>query len=426
MKSTRILFIFLILQVTAVFIIGFTHQKPTINDSIEYEYAASNMLNFNILYSGNMSDQLDFRLYTKRTLGYPIFMLFQHQNTVIVNFIQSLIVLLNFLLGISLIKIFTNKRRVFMLFSIGYTLHLSLLIHSQFILSDLLFTSIITLIAQVFYSKTDSPKNKIWIISILWTAAVVVKPVLLPSVFLAPLLIVWLLVRTKKWRLSLMLPLLIITIASAINYQNIKKAEYSSISTINLAQYNAKLTIAKKYGYDSAQSFVSSDALRIPRTIHDYAAYKTNARNLGTQAILDNLFSYLQVHTLGTIKMILDPGRFELYTFFNEPTNSTSLTEMIFSREWTKLVSKMKENILLFILFLVLLLISVLKVIGAAISLKEWKKHLFLISITLYFLILTGPVGAARFFLPASIIYLVMAALGWDNILNFFQKRSKR
>lgn len=426
MKAIRNIFILIIIVTNLAIGLSLVGNKPVINDSTEYLQSANNLLKNNTLYSGDLNKPLDYRLYTKRTIGYPVFITLSHRNHYVIRIAQCLLIFLNFYIGLLLIKHFSNKRQVFIVFGIGYALHFALIFHTGFVLSDLLLTSIITLASLCFISKRESLKNKVVVLSILWAASVLIKPVMLPSLIFVPIVFVWLKVKRQKWYLSLALPLTVVLISSLYNHSFVNQYEYSSISTINLAQYNAKLTISKKYGFDSAQRFVEAKELAIPRSIEQYDYYKKNATRFGTKAILENPFAYIKVHTLGMVKMLLDPGRFELYTCFGEQTNTLSLTELLFAGDFKSIVYQLKKNPALLALFLILLCIATLKFFVALVSIKHWKKHLFHTILILYFLVITGPVGAARFFLPVSVIYLVMASEGFSNVLNLFQKGSKR
>jgi hypothetical protein len=277
-----------------------------------------------------------------------------------------------------------------------------------------------------YYDTKNTTSIKLITLSLLWALGLLLKPVLLPTIVLSPLLFLYFSTRKKqRGSVSLLLPLLIFILGGAINYINTKNFEYSSISTINLGQYNAKLTIAKAYGFDSAQSYVSKSEFATPRSSTQYSDYKTGVKALAISTIIDNLAAYTAVHIAGSLKMLVDPGRFELYTFFNEPTADSSLTEMIYAQRWNEIKSILTQRPLLFILFVSLFAIALLKLLIAAFSLARIKKLTFILLITAYFVAIAGPVGAARFMLPVSVIYLILVCEGADFALHFFQKSTK-
>ena len=163
----------------------------------------------------------------------------------------------------------------------------------------------------------------------------------------------------------------------------------------------------------------------VPRTQNEYLDYKKTLQSLATETIFTNWPSYLKIHLLGSVKMILDPGRYELYTFLGVTPSAFSLTEMIYAKDWQKLNRFMFSNIGVLGVFVILFLINLFKVFVFIFSLKELRKYWFFGLIFLYFLAIVGPVGAARFMLPISIVYLVFCSVGWVRLLDFFQKRSK-
>jgi len=421
----RNVFLLVLLVCISLFVSRFSHPYTNTNDGEEYTYAAHNLLHHNTLYSGNLDAELDYRLFSKRTIGFPLVLLFQHISPYLFAVFQTLLVLLNFFIGLLLLKHYTLKRLAFLLYSIGFVTQLAFLLHVGFVLSDLFLASLVSVLVLIYHTSKSSFKVKTIAISILWASALLVKPVLLPTAWLSPLVFVFLLVKHKKAESFTLLPFLAFVVFSFLNYTSTNSFEYSSISTINLTQYNAKLTIAKKYGYDSAQQFVNTPSLAVPRTEAEYSSYLVNAKEMGIKTILENLTAYTQVHILGCVKMIVDPGRFELYTFFNEKTNETSLTEMLFGRNWQEIKQSLSANYWLVFVLLLSTLFSLLKLLGFVFCLRSWKQMKFLLFTIAYFVVITGPVGAARFFLPVSILFIVCSAIGWSNILQSFQKGSK-
>lgn len=422
----RKMFYLLLLLCSGLFVASVASPSPITNDGEEYLYASHNLLQNNTLYAGDVSKKtLDFRLFSKRTVGLPIVLLFQYQNRVLISAFQCLLSIVIFFVGLQLLRNFTEKRLATQFYATGFIFSISLFLHIGFVLSDVLLTAIITTMALLYYCKINSLHHRTIALCLLWTFAILVKPILLPTLPFSILLFIYFIFKKKKIMYSTLILPLVVLVFSVINYTSTGKLEYSSISTINLAQYNAKLTIAKKYGYDSAQLFVESESLDIPHTKSEYDRYSREAKNLGIDAISQNVWTYAQVHTLGILKMILDPGRFELYTFFKEKTNETSLTEMLYAKNWRALKKSLFADFTLVGMLLLGTIFSLLKLFGTLLNLANWKKSAFLYLIIAYFLIITGPVGAARFFLPVSIVFLVCSVQGWLSFLHFFQKSSK-
>lgn len=413
----------IILTITGLLTYKYTQTRVHINDSEEYINYSHNIVNYNTAYAGNFYSPKDFRLFAKRTPGYPAYIIMQWSTPATIYLSQALLVLFLYFLGFALVKKWKNKCSVFYIYSVGFALQVTLFLHVGFIMSDLLLAATLTLGTLVFYSQS---KDKVKLLSILWLLAVLIKPVMLPSLVLIPILFVWLILKSKKIHLSLWLPVVTVVCISWVNFQQTHKFEYSSISTINMAHYNAKLTIASAYGYDSAQQFSSAICSKIPSNQTEYNTYISRAKEEGVSTILNHLPTYAKIHTLGAIKMLFDPGRFELYTFFNQPTSSVSLTEKIYAGDWCGLFENLKKGGLLLVALFLFGLVQFLKVMGSVFAIKDMRKHYFLMLLFVYFVGLSGPIGAARFFVPISVLFTVFSAIGWSIILEFFQKRTKR
>jgi hypothetical protein len=423
--SIKNLFILIIACSILAIAISLTKAEPVVNDSVEYQNLADNLTLNNLYFSGNAKTDVDYRLFSKRTPGYAIFLAFQ-KNKVSLLIAQVLCYLLLVILGLKLLPEFTKtqfSKKMYLVFVLFTPV---LLFHSQLKLSDLLL-SIITLICiTIWFENRVQVKNKWRMIFVFWAIGLLVKPVLLPSLLLLPFIALYLLFKSKTFTKLLVLPVVVWASVCFINFNNTSVFEYSSISTINLAHYNAKLTIASKYGNDSAQHFTDSKIYLIPTLPQTYRTYLSNLNTAAKDAILQNFPTYLKIQTMGMAKMLVDPGRWELYTYFNQNTADGSLTELLYARNWTELNAKMQSNKALFYTFVLLLIINLLKVLGIAFSfLRPTKQWFVLATISAYFLAITGPIGAARFMLPATILSIVLSVYGWNLLLNFFQKRSK-
>ncbi|MDB4162102.1 hypothetical protein N9772_07030 [Bacteroidia bacterium] len=426
--AKRFIFSLSLLMIALVATIAYHYYKPAppLNDTIEYQYAADNLLKNNILYGGNPNQPVDFRLYSKRTLGYPVFLLFQQQNEHLVLMSSVLLYVLLFFLGLHILSLFIRKKAAFLSYILLFLLHIAFTVHTTFQMADLLVAAAVTSIVLVYYSPNTTTYQKVFYISLLWGLGLFLKPVFLPSLLLIPVILIYLKRVTAKWHYWLLVPLAVWTTGCAVNYSSSGVFEYSSISTINLGQYNAKLTVANMDGVDAASNFAHSEAFSIPRTLPQYVHYKQGVRKEAITAVQDNPLAYAKVHLAGMIKMVLDPGRFEIYTFFGMNDHKVSLTELLYSGDWDRVEEVMCKNKVVLFAFLALLFVGILRVVLVSFSLKRVKEIFFMLCITTYFVVITGPVGAARFMLPVGVLYLVLAAIGTQRILAFFQKRSKR
>ena len=420
--------IFMLIVLSGVLIVfsSLILPEPKINDSTEYIQLSKNLLHNNLHYAGATNADKDFRLFSKRTLGFPLFIAFQKTTTAL--FVaQLLLYLLLVMLGFKVLNFLSTKQTSAWFYLLFVLFSPLILFHVVFILSDLMLAVVVLIAAVIGLEKNVKPKHKLNLIFTLWAVALLIKPVILPSIFLIPLVVLFIKHRLRIWSFASILPFMVWFMVSAENYYNTGVYEYSSISTINLAHYNAKLTIASKYGNDSAQQFTESKIYSIPTNSATYREYLNNLNAAAKNAILQNIPTYIKVQLLGMVKMVIDPGRWELYTYFKQNTADGSLTELLFARKWNELNSKMQANQALFYTFLFLLTTNLLKIIGIIFSFFKPNKYWFmLLAICAYFTVITGPIGAARFMLPAAILSIVLSVYGWTVALDFFQKRSKR
>jgi hypothetical protein len=392
--------------------------KTSFRDSEEYLFAAQNIKTSGVLYAGDETKDRDYRLYSKRPLAYPLLLAINPYSTRIVQ------VLLVLLMGFGSIALLRKQRyslqklRVFLWL---FLLTPLLLLHPGFILADFVFSCAILFFffGLLYYGLFK------WNVIFWWCIAALMKPVLFPTVLLwVVALFVSLFLKKTRW-LKLSIPILLVIGVFARNFKKTGVAEYSSISSINLAYYNAKLTLTNKFGMDSADRFIDDACFATPRNKEDYKEYASHLKERATSVITGNMVSYLKVHFLGTVKMILDPGRFEIYHFLGM-NEEASLTELLFSGNLKKLYDNLLLNPLAFGLYLLFLVVSVVKLIGfflAFTTKSSWKNPLMLLGLLFigYFVGVTGPIGAGRFMLPVILIYNVLAVEG----LYRFKKSSK-
>ena len=424
-KGLKLAFTMIFCLACFVFVLSVDVLHPETNDSVEYQNAAQNLLKNNILYSGQINESIDYRLFSKRTAGYPLFLIFQNNVSWIAGIASVFLLMLNYFLGLGMLSALSKKTKSSHAYSWLFLLNVPLFLQTSFVMADLLLATIINLAAFVYCQSRILSSKKIKDLSLLWCLGILVKPIILPSILLSPLIFSYLWVKQNKLYFSSLFPCFVFFLVSFFNQQQTGIFEYSSISTINLGQYNSKLLISEKYGYDSAQSYALRSEFMVPRTQNEYLDYKKTLQSLATETIFTNWPSYLKIHLLGSVKMILDPGRYELYTFLGVTPSAFSLTEMIYAKDWQKLNQFMFSNIGVLGVFVILFLINLFKVFIFIFSLKELREYWFFGLIFLHFLAIVGPVGAARFMLPISILYLVFCSVGWMRLLDFFQKRSK-
>ena len=131
-SGLRLVFVTLFFTTCFVFILSVSVFRPETNDSLEYQKTAKNLVNKNLFYSGDTNETVDYRLFSKRTVGYPVFLVFQNNTTWIVRVASVFLLLLNFFVGLSLLGNLTRKKEASLVFSFLYLLNVPLLLHILF------------------------------------------------------------------------------------------------------------------------------------------------------------------------------------------------------------------------------------------------------------------------------------------------------
>lgn len=397
------------------------HKTNNLRDSTEYLYCADNLQNNHVVYSGDYSknQSIDYRLISKRSIGYPLIVIFCLKQLLLIKLTQFFVVLLSWLVGLFIIKRFTISRKPFIIYSILFISTLSINIFSHYIMADLWLTVLVGIIILCLYHKS------IWWAGVSWGFALMIKPAILPSVIIALFLIPFYYKKFRFASFSFSIPLIVALVTCYYNHVQTGVFQYSSISTINLAYYNAKLTVHNSFGKDSANNFIEGNIYATPNTKNDYINYHKNLKHKSFGFISENILSYIRVHTIGMVKCFVDPGRFELYTFLGNEDGSESLTELMFSGDYKSITEKIKDNKLGVIILIISLVLGFIKLLGLAMNLKNFKSHFLLYLVVIYFVGLAGPIGASRFLMPAIIPFLILTSFGICFLLNLFQKGSK-
>ena len=160
-KGLKLAFRMIFCSACLVFVlsIGFLH--PETNDSVEYQKAAHNLLKNNLLYAGEISKHCDYRLFSKRTVGYPLFLILQNNRLWVIGIASALLIFLNYFLGLGMLSALSKKTKSSHAYSWLFLLNTPLFLHTSFVMADLLLASIINLAAFVYCQKQTSWPKKI-------------------------------------------------------------------------------------------------------------------------------------------------------------------------------------------------------------------------------------------------------------------------
>jgi len=398
-----------------------------LNDSVEYFQLAKNIKK-GIHYAGDLNDDIDFRLFNKRPLGYPFFYII-NPSPWIRKLIQMGFIFMGIFLGLSIMWRSTKSIEGQKLFLCLALLSFPLFMTGSFAMADLLFMVIVTGIWYYLYVSILY-KHKVYtnVFITLICIGLLIKPILVPVAYFLILPMLYFLFIKKQFQFKWLMPLILVLVYSNYHKKNIGISEYSSISATNLAQYNARWLIASKFGNDSANNFAATHHLGVPRTQSDYATFQSTLKKQGNDAILSHFPEYLKIQVLGMVKFFIDPGAFEIRNFFNQDNNDLALTPLLLHGKWKELKTILGDNYLSLSLILIGLIIGTMRLLGVLLTVFQLKNPQIFSALIIvgYFAVLVGPLGAFRFLIPVYFPVLILTVLGLELGINLLQKRSIR
>jgi uncharacterized membrane protein SpoIIM required for sporulation len=427
----RPFFIFILLLYGATFFFFLYRGTPLTRDSTEYEFAAQNLLRNGHWYAGDPvtwadPERIDFRLFSKRPPGYPLFLLiFSHP--VLLLLAQILASLLGIWLGYRIMlkdKSTPRSTSFWRIAACALLLSPAQFYYSGFVMSDLLLQTFV-LLCLFFYGKWHDEKRSkwLWASSLSICTALLLKPVVLPLAFVLGAVALMLAIRNKRlFYLIYGLPLLVWAGISLQNQSYSGKFEYSSIGAINTVQYNGRVVLSRVWGADSAEKMLEP-YMFIPRSKQAYEHWKTQSNALGKQVLKDHPLSYIKFHLLGSLRMPLDPGRFEWALLKGDPqAEEGGFLNAFSSGGWKGLLLQLRQNPLVFLLILLMAAngLRFLFFLWNAWTSRRNHLHVMATLFIVYFILIAGPIGASRFLLPVLPLIIWGAVAGAEEVMNRF------
>jgi hypothetical protein len=194
--------------------------------------------------------------------------------------------------------------------------------------------------------------------------------------------------------------------------------EFSSIQNLALKNYNLKYFHTYKYGETYALKINNSINTEAEKT-NSYKERQDLVKSLSIDYIKKDWISYSWFHLIGSVRMFFDPGRFDLFNFFNfKKENKIGFLYEINNGGIQGAYNFLKKQPLLILILLpVIFIFNLIKIYGFLIFwIKNYKSTSptlwFVLLIIIYISILTGPGGASRFLVPVIPIYCMIASLG--------------
>lgn len=402
------------------FVLAMNFDGIRIPDSYDYIYQAQNLQEKGSLYAWTFNEELKPDYFTKRTPGYAVFMVVLFQQGWLILLVQNLLSILVLLRVSELILRWTsNKNLAYGLPLILLALQSNQLLYANTLISEVLFQYFVFLaLSELLLHKQEISVKQFALVSLLFGMALLIKPVLL--FFWVPFLVLsaYLAFYRKAWKYllpALVMPSLIL-LWSAHNKTETGWFHYSSISTVNLKDYNTRLTLEAKYGVEEADKQIAA-IQELGEAQGSYAERNRVIKDTCAAIIKSELGTYAKVHFKGMLAMLLDPGRYDYVNFFQITEGESGLMYLLARGDVAGMWDVLKsQSVLVNVFFFLNLFGSLLLLALALLGLWSLRKELYLFLViggfAAYFWVLTGPVGTARYKSILLPLMLVLAAAG--------------
>jgi hypothetical protein len=311
------------------------------------------------------------------------------------------------------------NRSLQLLFIAGICCYPAQMIHANFVMTELLFQSLLFLLFSVVYQFHQHPNWKSsFQIAALLSICLLTKPV---SLFL-PLLVVgmmgWSGIRQPASMRYLVSLVVVGAVFVGICLQNEHATgyfHYSSIKNINQLKYNARYTLINAEGEKYADSVIAN-CIRQANKQPDYGGRLRMMDQQAFEMISAYPVAFLKVYVKGVAAFFIDPGRFDLYHFFAvEEPGTLGLMHEVQVNGMEAISGYMKKAPIILLCLLGLNLCWNIFVTAAFLRFLIQPKisrslRVFIFVFVAYIAAATGPVGVSRYRVPVY-PFLLMGAL---------------
>ena len=200
--------------------------ESSLRDSSEYLMLAKNLAEQSTHYAGDIEEATDMRLFSKRPMGYALFLSIGGLcSNAFIKLIQIFFILLLFVVGLQILRA-VKLSHITGIYSLLFALSLPLYISSQWIMADLLLAVLLALCIYYFIlyqiNGHNSDHKRFFL---LLGLSVLVKPIMLPLCLGVSLFYLIASVFKGKIKLISLFPALVILMVFMMN-------KISSISTL--------------------------------------------------------------------------------------------------------------------------------------------------------------------------------------------------
>lgn len=403
-----------------------------LDDSKEYLFAATNLVEHQTLYASDWNLPEHHDDYSKRPPVYPILLILTSALE------GNYLFLTLFQIGCSLLSIWLVSRVVsesnhdgvpWGLWAMAILLTPGQWMYPSLVMTEIWFQFLLVLLGIALIRALTTYKLKWWLTaSVLIILGFLTKPVL----YLFTIVFLGIGAFAGWKRKKLVIPLIaIIPLMSVVGYMswNESRTGYfhvSSIQNLSLLQYTTTNLLIDRYGEE--KGIAKSDSILYLSLSQDTYAEEQQQLQASCMSVLtSNLTAYTWMHARGMINFFLDPGRFDIWSFFQVEEDGKGLlaefSESGYSGVLRSLLQKPPGWLLLLLAVLGMNLLKIIGMIIFSIQNRKSTKAFVLALIILYVSGLTGTSGAARFALPVF-PFLLIGLTAWPRIIASSKRKA--
>lgn len=407
----------------AFFVLSLSAGHIVLPDSEDYIWQATNFDTTGSFYAANPALPIKIDYFSKRPPFYALFIwvitsLFSSLYAVI--FFQNLLSIIAAWWIYKLLKDNFSIKKAALYTAVLWAAFPNQLLYANMVMSETLLQFLLVAAFYCFVKYYQNPQKKhfIYLNSIVLAIALLTKPVML--YFWVINFVLLLILGIKNRRYWLPLPVLIIPLVAMLwseaNYNKTGYRHYSSITHINLKDYNTKYFLFSKYGSEYGDSVIEIID-RKAETLPTYAAQAQYIKDTCKHILLSDVPAYGKFHARGMLNFMGDPGRYDYVSFFNIPqTDGLGLLHYLSKGNMQELQGFIKTQPLWLIIVLLLsMLVNGIILVLCFVYLFTkntplWPK-IYLLALAGYIWFVTGPIGSARFKVPIYPLLIIASAI---------------
>lgn len=383
-----------------------------LTDSYEYFEVAKAIRDFTYFESSNHPE-----LFTRRPFLYPLFLsFFVNFSPIFIVVIQTVLGLFNTFILFKIIKQYQIQLNNSLL--IFFLLTPSIFIYSQLIMSEWLVMLFLTILFWLLLQKWT--KNNLAYIQIITVLLAFTKPIFYPFIYVNLIFFLVYMIKNKVFSFWLFLPIICLQLYLNYNKNVTGYKHFSSIENANLIGYNLYYFKSSTQSKEKAELWLNSvfnDKKYVGKSFKEQNIY---LKQIATNEIKKNFFQYSFYHFYTAIRGIVDPGRFDLMTFFEKETGRQGFLEVLNSNKSIWSIFKNKY-FFIYIFLLPIFLANCIKwfyFLRYLFFNKSTFKVYYFIILFGYYILVSGPVNCSRYMMPFQGVLMVFAVLGMQFKFN--------